>query len=237
MRERSRNTLWATVVSLLLIPEPSWAAAPTDDGGTVPAPQRPSPGQLFSQGRYLEAADAFGAEYERTGDPAMLFGRAQALRRAGDCSGSMAVFEQFIGTDPPATDVQEANRVIEACKEILGESEPLPPPESRPPPPPTLVSEPELAPRPSAPPRWPRDVAGGVLLGSGVAVAVVGAVVYGVGFGRARARTETEADYERRERSVRSLSAAGISLMAAGGALLVGSVIRYAVVARRNRPR
>jgi tetratricopeptide (TPR) repeat protein len=198
---------------------------------TTPAPLPEDPaeraGALFERGRFADAAAAFSEAYAETGDPALLFGRAQALRRAGNCKAAIEVFEAFIAAGPPERDIEEAKKVIEDCREILGEETQAEPP----PPIPPVDAEPE--PLPPPPPKWWRDPAGGVLLGTGLATTAVGGVLYGVSFARAGDRPgETEMEFEDRRQSVRGLSAAGISLLAVGGALLVGALVRYAVVGR-----
>ena len=187
-------------------------------------------GELFRNGEFEQAAAAFAEAYARTGDPALLFGRAQALRRAGNCGAAIEVFEEFIATSPPAADVQAARDVIEACRSILGEEETEPQADE---------PEPEPAPEPAPPPRprWPRDPAGAALLGSGLAVVVAGAAVYGTAFARASDRMESELAYETRQQSVRTLAVTGGALLLGGTALLVGSIVRYAIVARRERTR
>jgi len=205
---------------------PAGTAAPAELDPAVRA------GELFRSGEFEQAAAAFEEAYARTGDPALLFGRAQALRRAGNCGAAIEVFEAFIAASPPAADVQAARDVIAACRSILGEdtSEPeVDEPEPEP--------EPASAPVPPPRPRWPRDPAGAALLGSGLAVAAAGGVVFGMAFARTADRMETELAYEARERSVRTLAATGGALLLGGSALLVGSVVRYAIVARRERAR
>ncbi len=187
--------------------------------------------RLFRDGEFAEAAAAFASAYERSGDPAFLFGRAQALRRAGNCGAAIDVFEAFIATSPPAADVQAARDVIEACRSILGQDAITPVADA----PVAEPTAPEPEPPPPPRPAWPRDVTGGVLLGSGLALAVAGGVVYGTAAAQATARIETEQAYEARQQRVRTLAATGIALMVGGGALLVGSVARYVVVARRGR--
>lgn len=183
-------------------------------------------GALFRDGRFAEAAAAFQEAYESTGDPAFLFGRAQALRRAGNCGAAIEVFEAFIAASPPAPDVEAAQEVIEACRSILGESaietSPTPPPQTTPADPPPAPER----------PRWPRDVVGGVLLGTGAAVTIVGGALYGTARARTSDRPETEQGYEDRQRQVLTLGSIGIGAMITGGALLVGSVVRYVLVAR-----
>lgn len=201
---------------------------------TAPLPEDPAAraGELFKRGRFADAAAAFSEAYAKTGDPALLFGRAQALRRAGNCKAAIEVFGEFIAAGPPEPDVREAEAVIEDCKQILGEDAADPDPDVQPPPPiPPVDDEPQ--PQPRGRTKWWRDPAGGVLLGSGLGVAAIGATLYGVSFARADANmSETETQFEDRRQSVRSLSAAGISLLAVGGTLVVGAIIRYAVVAR-----
>lgn len=196
-------------------------------------PPEDDPVELIREGRHLEAAEVFERLYQETSDPALLFAKATALRRGGDCRSAIEALERFIATEPPEPDVAAAQEVIDVCTEILEDDEPLPPP---PPVLPATTVEPEPrtdvegpAPRP-----WTRDVAGGVLLGSGLVVAVGGVVLLGLGAARTQDREESEAGFERREQSVRTLSAVGGSMVAAGAALLIGSIVRYAVVARRS---
>jgi hypothetical protein len=211
-------TIAALVLALTVAPAP----LPADAGARA--------AELFERGRFADAAAAFSEAYAESGDPAHLFGRAQALRRAGNCKAAIDVFEQFIEAGPPEPDIREAEAVIKDCREILGEeAAPEPPPPS----PPVVDAQPQPPPPPR--PKWWRDPAGGALLGGGLAVAGVGAALYGVSFGRANDRPgESEMQWEDRRQSVRTLSATGITLLAVGGALIVGAVIRYAVVARRK---
>ncbi len=211
------------------------ATALVSSSVTAAPPPGQDPVELIRQGRHLEAAEVFEGLYERTADPALLFAKATALRRGGDCRGAIEELERFIATEPPEPDVAAAQEVIDVCTEILPDGEPEPP---QPPPPilPAPSAEPDPVDEPMGPAQkpWTRDVAGGVLLGSGVVVAIGGAVALGIGAARTQNREESEAGSERREQSVRTLSAVGGSMVAAGAALLIGSIVRYAVVARRS---
>ena len=226
-RTRSKaRALVALALAGTLLGASTVAAAPVADEDPI---------ELIRQGRHLDAAAAFERQYERTGDGALLFAKATALRRGGDCRGAIDTLERFIETAPPEPDVAAAREVIDVCTEILSSGEPEP---VAPPPPVLVESTPE--PVDASPPReraWTRDVPGGVLLGSGVAVTVGGVVLLGLAATRSQPREESEAGFERRDQSVRTLSAVGGSMVAAGAALLIGSIVRYAVVARRNEPR
>jgi len=208
------------------------AASPVAETTAEPDPAVRA-GELFRDGEFAEAAAAFEAAYERSKDPALLFGRAQALRRAGNCKAAIEVFEQFIDTTPPEPDVRAARDVIEACRAILGEDaiEPVPPqPQPDPQPSPAPTPDHDAA-------AWRRDVLGGVLVGTGLGVAVGGAALQGASFRRAREREETEQAYEDRRRSARAMAGVGVGLLVTGGALVVGGVVRYVIVARRGGDR
>jgi hypothetical protein len=206
---------WLFAAALVLAPEP----APDD------------PAELIREGDYAGAAAAFERQYEETGDPALLFGQAQALRRAGDCRAAIAAFERFVATDPPRADVDAANEAIEACREILDEADvAVDEPE---PPPPASTPMPERAP----PRPWYTDPAGGVLVGLGVAIAATGAGLFVASYARLEDRPSSEAGYEERRRVVRGMWGSGLGLLAAGGALIVGGAIRWGVVARKRADR
>lgn len=222
-------SLTIAIVLAALAPTETSAPAPTNAGAHDSDPAARA-GALFREGRFAEAATAFGQAYESTGDPAFLFGRAQALRRAGNCGAAIEVFEAFIETGPPRSDVEGAQEVIEACRSILGEPALEPEPAEEP----ATIPAPTEAPD-RVPPRWPRDLVGGVLLGAGAAVTITGGALYGAAVARSSDRTETEQGYEDRQRQVLIRGGIGIGAMITGGALLVGSVVRYVLVARSER--
>lgn len=223
---RTRSNARALVALALAgtLAAPSVAAAPA---------VAEDPVELIRQGRHLDAAAAFEGQYERTGDGAMLFAKATALRRGGDCRGAIDTLKRFIDTEPPEPDVAAAREVIDVCTEILSSGEP----ESQTPPPVLIEPAPEPEDTPARERAWTRDVPGGALLGGGVAVTVGGVVLLGLAATRSQPREESEAGFERRDQSVLTLSAVGGSMVAAGAALLIGSIVRYVVVARRRESR
>ena len=224
-------------IALALAPAPvaSVATAPTEE---APLPDDPAErgGVLIGQGRFAEAAAAFAEAYEATGDSAYLFSQALAMRRAGNCNGTIGILQRYLETSPPDADADAAKRIIGECREVLGddaEPEPDPAPDPIPPPPdpqPPIEDEPRRA-------TWSKDVTGGVLLGTGLFATVAGVGTFAGSFAMARDRDETEAEYEARDRRVRATAGVGIGLMVVGGGLLVGSVIRYVIVARRGGTR
>jgi len=221
-----------SLLALALALAPAPVPTPTDEPAAVAPEDDPAAraARHFSAGEFLEAADAFEEAFERTGDPAFVFGRAQALRRAGNCAAAIDVFERFIALGPPPSDVEEAQKVIDACRRVLGIDDPVAPP-------PTPIADTSPA-EPAPPPkrRWYADPAGDALFVSGLVVAALGGGLLGGSYVRARDRaSESESDWDDRENSARAMSISGVVLLATGGALLLGSVIRFAVVARRER--
>jgi hypothetical protein len=185
---------------------------------------------LIREGDFVGVAQEYAREYDRTGDPALLFGQAQALRRAGDCKSAIEVFERYVETDPPDADEAAANEAMAACREIVEAAEP-PPPEPTPPEP---EPEPARAPEP-APRRWYEDPAGGALVGIGGVLAVTGAGLFGGAYARPGEQAESEAALEERTRVTRALWGSGLALLVTGGVAIVAGAIRWGVVARKHQ--
>lgn len=195
--------------------------APVEDHATIAA-------RAFRNGEFMIAADAFQRAYDETGDPALLFGRAQALRRAGSCAAAIDVFEAFIATSPPAADADAAQKVIDECRAIVDVHE-------APPPSPVATVDPSPPPPAPAPKPWHRDVAGGLLVGAGLTLTAIGGAVLGSASTQADEPGAGEQEWEDRRDRVRRQSVAAVAVMSVGGALLIGAIVRYAVVASRNR--
>ena len=85
--------------------------------------------------------------------------------------------------------------------------------------------------------KWYADPAGGVLVGTGALGIAIGAALIPIANRQARsARDEfLHQEFDDRYRSARRARAAGISVLAVGGALVLGGIIRYAIVASRDR--
>lgn len=197
----------------------------------------------WAAGRYAEAAEAYAVAYAESGDIAYLFARGQAQREAGDCVGATATFEAFIATEPLPQAVQAARVAIEECRAQL--PAPVNPPSTAiPEPKPTAPNPPVTADvaatRVDPPPpakRWRRDPTAVSLLAVGGATSVVGttlAIVARNEQSQANRAADVVAFGEHNDRAV-TLSRASIPLLAIGGALVLGGVIRYVVLARRER--
>jgi tetratricopeptide (TPR) repeat protein len=224
----------------------------TDAGGVVddsPVEQQPAPAPklepaadaatLFRLGRYREAADAFAREHAINPDPALLFGRAAALKRSGDCLSALDAFEDFIAADPPQPDVEEAQRQIEDCRAIVEATAAAAtqtsdastydsgtPPSDR--------ARPQTR-RHAASGVWYRDALGGALVGIGTPVLLTGVGLYAGSFALAgRPQPSAQSQHESRRETVRALAVSGIPLMAVGAAAVIAGAVRWALLARRK---
>ncbi len=188
-------------------------------------------GTLFEAGQYLEAAQEFSLAFESTQQTVFLFAQAQALRRAGSCAGAIEVLHRYIASGPAEADQAEAQRIIEACEDLLSPSSDsgASVPAGRAPTEPPQASAPSRV-RPVRADPW-----GVSLVGAGAGTSVLGAVLLGTGYRMAQSRLLAEAEYEVRQRQVRGLSTSGTVLVSVGAGLLIAGVVRYAIVARRRQ--
>lgn len=201
-------------------------------------PEFDAAARAWQEQRWSDAAAALARAYALDPRPEYVFGRAQALRKGGDCPAAIEVYREFIDLDPPADAIEEARLYIRECGGA---------PEVAPAPAPVTIEPPRVTPaipepvRPPAPPlrRWWRDPAGHVLAWTGVAAAAVGGGVVGEGLSR-RARGERAGDeqaYRDARRGGATLLHAGIPLLSVGGVLVLASIVRFGVVARMRADR
>jgi tetratricopeptide (TPR) repeat protein len=193
--------------------------------------------------RWADAAAAFARAYEIDPRPEYVFARAQALRFSGDCARAIDGYRDFIALDPPRGAIDEAREHIATCggdPEASPPAEPSPDRAAEP-----VASAPQPAPGPEVTPsrerqapnaarRWWRDPTGHVLGWTGLAAAAVGTgfLVEGLARRERGERATDEQSYRDARRGGASLLHAGIPLVAVGGALVLGAVIRFAVIAR-----
>lgn len=148
----------------------------------------------------------------------------QALRKKGDCRRAIEQFKCAYDRAPDEKFRDAANFQISRCVRE-GNVDLAPKPSVVYVPAPTPTQPLELA------PPWYRDTAGGVLLGLGV-------VASGVGGGllvHAESRASGIDDLQgfRDAQGAGTERMAGAVSLSVGGALLVGSIVRYVIVARR----
>lgn len=194
-------------------------------------PQAVAGEAAFADERWDDASTAFDAAYRNTGDPAFLYARAQAERRAGRCKLAIVLFEQFVAAGVGPEGSAAAKQYIEECRALL--------PAEPPPPVVDPIVDP-VPPPPVPPPRpWHRDPLAATLVGTGGAAAIAGAVLVALAYRGARDADDASDDerFASGYRSASRLELGGAVALSVGAALVVGGVVRWAVLRSRTRDR
>jgi len=207
--------------------------------------------KLHKDGKFDQALVELQAAYKLDPQIDLLYAIGQVYSKLGKCDDATKSFKEFAAKKKQADVAQIVDQAIATCKSAAPPPEPppppapppSPPPEPTPPPPPAPV---QPAPPPAPPPApvasvvthpppphtprpWYRDAVGDMLVGGGVASAIVGLVVY------SQARSDLDAaetsstlaryqDLVDQAQSKRTLSV----VLIGGGAALVGAgLVRY----------
>ncbi len=214
-------SLAATILQVALL-----VAAPDPDPVRAAANEA---AVLVREARYDEAMQRLDrAEAEAGSKPVFVYMRGVVEEERGNCVSAIEYYDQFLALEVPEVDAAEARRRRTKCERML------PPP---PIPEPATVEPPEPPP-PEPPPRpWYADPAGVSLTVVGGAGLVAGATLYVLARSNERA-AESAAVLETYDESgtrAERLSRAGIVTLSVAGAVIVGAVVRYAIVRRRGK--
>ncbi len=189
----------------------------------------------------LEAGDEAGARsriedaYAANPDPRFIYMKAALEERVGHCAEAIPLYQAFLTEAEDPADRVEAEAGLQRCGAPV-EPEPTPPPEPAAPPPVVERIPPEPTPQQ---PRWTRDALGWSLTGLGLASSVAGGVLLALADRSARAaNTATQQSlYDAERARVGPLRLGGAVALSAGGALIVGGIVRFIVVHRRGSTR
>ena len=169
----------------------------------------------WEAGRYDEARAEIIRAYELEPHRRYLYARANIEQADGHCDVANQFYRRYLAEDPPEVDAKAAKRGIAECDRQLADER-----------------------TPSAPPvPWQRDPVAIGLVASGAAVLAVGLGLFGRAFveHRAAQRTDDHDEFDRRVSRAKVESPIGIVGISLGAALVVGGVVRWAVVRRRSR--
>ncbi len=188
----------------------------------------------FQSEDYAAAIPELKAAYGLEPNPMLLYAWAQAERLAGSCTRAVGLYRRFLETNPAAEQRQLAEANLLDCEaelpdpqvEAEPEIEPLDPEED------TEASVTDDEPR-----RWVTDPVGGALLGLGVVGVASGGVLMGLARrrGKQAPNADVEDDYLQTLSQAERMNTAGIVTLSVGSALVMGAVIRYALVAKKGR--
>jgi len=216
-----------------------------------------------AQAKFQEAQDAFRAEdfqaaaaaveaaYMIEPKPMLLYPWAQAERNQGNCGAAVALYQRFIDSGPREDLASAAQGNLDRCQEELdaaaadeeeiiedddeGVEEIVEGDETDPA---AVAVEPitndDKEPKTKV---WYKDPLGGVLTGAGVVGLGVGVGLLAVGSSTAKKASDEDShmDYQGQRSRATSLRNGGAIAASIGGALVVGGVVRYLLVARKSK--
>lgn len=214
----------------------TWALSACLAIGSAPAGEVPVQGlearEHFDRGMaawlgedYATAHSELELAYELEPAPQLLYALGQLERLQGRCDRAIERFNAYLGTHPSPEAAEDTRVNILRCRAQLPDN---PPPEPQPQPP-----------RPDPPPR-----PGAKADALGISLTAIGVVAAGVGFGlvggafaeRRRAQGEFGVNaFERGVRRSRIEYATGLAVASGGVALLIGGIVRLALIRKQNR--
>lgn len=165
---------------------------------------------------FATALKELEAAYALDPQPDLLYAIGQVYLKLDRCPDAISYYERYLATAPTLEAAGQAQEAIDACK---AKAPPPPPPDPvKPPPPP-----------PSKSSAWYKDPLGGALVGGGVVAAAAGVVFY---LGARSDLDDAEQammlpEYDEHVDSARNKRLVSVVLFGAGGALIVGGVVRY----------
>jgi tetratricopeptide (TPR) repeat protein len=203
---------------------------------------------LFSEGNFGDAAKLIEKAYLIEPVPELLFPWAQAEREQGNCRAAVDLYTRMLEEIPEGPMADSARQNIARCEEEMGPEEEVVPVvdddrlgedeslEEEVEPEPEPVKPKDDAPK-SKSKEWYKDPAGGVLTGLGIVGVGTGVALLAVASSTAGAAPDAANVVEYREESDRAVTQrnVGAAVLSVGGALLVAGVVRYVLVAKKNK--
>lgn len=203
--------------------------------------------EAFRTEDYDAAAAAVEAAYIIEPQPMLLYPWAQAERSRGNCGAAVELYGRFLESDPPEAAATPARENMERCQEQLDAEaaeeeeiiediedddleEDLEPDPAPIPAPVTTDDQPKAK-------AWYKDPLGGVLVGVGVAGVGAGVglmVVASSSAGKAPEQDSHQGYLDERDRAT-GLRNGGAIALSIGGALVLGGVVRYVLVAKKSK--
>ena len=189
--------------------------------------------KAHADGKFEDALGELTLAYSLDPQPNLLYAIGQVHVKLGHCTEAIDFYERFLASKPAAGPAAEANQAITTCQQHAT-VEPPPPPKE----PPKVV---DPAPPPPPPPPPPpavvvhrafyTDVVGDALVGAGVVAGVIGIVEY-TGARSDLDSADQATTYGAHQQLVDDASSKrtlSIVFGAAGGALVIGGIVRYVV--------
>jgi tetratricopeptide (TPR) repeat protein len=230
---------FAATLAVLALASSTAVAAPTKKAARAEFDKGVT---AYTSGDYAGASEALGKSFELEPDVETLFAWAQTERKLDHCDKAVELYEKLLTMKIPDENKDAVRKNIEECNAIIAAQKPAPDPTPSPTPDPTPEPEqPDKAPpivestptpRTDDSPSRLKDPVGGVLTGLGLVGIGVGTffMIQGSAADKDKASAGSYNEYESLADKAESRGLYGVIGLAAGGALLVGGIIRYATV-------
>jgi hypothetical protein len=189
---------------------------------------------LVAEKKFEEALKELRHGYVLSSGAEFLYAMGQVERMRGNCREAINHYRAFLDTNPATGQAEAAKLQIDRCEKQLAPvaakveaPAPEPAPEPQVAPSPAVEAPAAVVARPPKP--WHSDALGNVLLISGVLAAAGGATLYVVGNLSAQ-NSRLNLDSYATAGKLGWAQPVGLAVLGASGALLIGSIIRYATM-------
>jgi tetratricopeptide (TPR) repeat protein len=197
--------------------------------------------ELFKAGEFDAAIAEYQKGYEKQEDPVFLYAWAQAELRQEHCAAAVKLYRKYLDTNPPEMSAEAARQGILECADKLAEDEAPPPTDD----PATSPADdgtvpPDDAPiedtkRPRQKKKWSRDPLAATLTAVGIAGVGAGVGVLAAGLVEKNKASSTYGEFDDRQARARNLIIAGPAVLGVGAAVLVGGIVRFAILGSRAK--
>lgn len=196
--------------------------------------------ELFKAGEFEAAIDEYKQGYETQADPVFLYAWAQAELRQEHCGAAVKLYRKYLETNPPEMSAEAARQGIMECADKLADEEAPPPPEDPVADPgtgdpvPADDADPTATKRPRDK-KWSRDPLAASLTAIGIAGVGAGIGVLVAGIVEKKKSLENYGEFDKRHVPARNMQIAGGVVLGVGAAVLVGGIVRFAVLGSRAK--
>jgi len=195
--------------------------------------------ELFKSGDFDAAIEEYRKGYAKEEDPVFLYAWAQAELRQEHCAPAVKLYRKYLETNPPEASAEAARQGILECADKLAADEAPPAPSDTPAEPATEPTTPDEDPvdEPKQPrqKKWSRDPLAISLTTVGIALVGAGVGVLAAGIVQKKKAMENYGEFDKRQGPARNMQIAGAVVLGVGAAVLVGGIVRFAVLGARAK--
>lgn len=195
--------------------------------------------ELFKNGEFDAAIEEYRKGYAKEEDPVFLYAWAQAELRQEHCTPAVKLYKKYLETNPPEASAEAARSGILECADKLTDDD-TPAPSTGPT---TAPSEPAVEtddapvdePKPPREKRWSRDPLAASLTAVGIAGVGAGVGVLAAGIVEKNKAPATYGEFDTQQARARRMQIAGGVVLGVGAAVLVGGIVRFAILGSRAK--